>query len=792
MLKNYFKTTIRNLWKQSAFSAINIAGLTLGIVVCLIIYLFIKDQVSYDNFHKNSENTYRLLRIGNINDENYLIGITSAPFAEAMINDFPQDIARTTRVLIASGLVSHDDKHFIENRLAFADSTFLETFSFPLEKGDKNSALDLPNGMLITKETATKYFGNKDPMGKIITVDNQLEFVVTGVFAQPPSKSHLDFDFVGSFEPLRKIGFMSDWWSNGLMTYVTLNENTDVQALESQLPAFMDKYFGDDFERMQNRIDLTLQPLEDIYFQQDVRYDDAMHGNKSFVYIFSAVGLFIFLIACINFMNLSTAKSLQRAKEVGVRKTLGSSKLQLTVQFFIESFLIATISVVLAFTLAEVTLPMLNEWFQIDLQPEHDLRILIPLVIGTILFTGLVSGLYPAVVLASFKPTRVLKGAAKSGKGGLTIRKALVVLQFSISVFLIIFTLVVQKQLNHINEKDLGFDKDQILLLELNYNTINENIEPFKNSLLANSAIKNVTLSSGSPGGFHDTGAVKIEGMEEQPRFRTLYIDQNYIPTYDLKIIAGRNFSVDHPSDKDGSVIINESAVRSLGWTNEEAISKRMYMSFSDSVYRNVIGVVKDYNFSSLKSKVRPLIIQMTNNASLMSIKLDSKAKANQTLGFIEDEWSKYVPFKPNYHFLNDQLDNLYQNENLQSSLFQLFSGISIFIACLGIFGLASFTAVQRRKEIGIRKVLGASVRGISNLLAKDYLKLVFLANLIAWPSGIYFANKWLDEFAYRTNVSLSILIVSLFLALAIALLSVFFQSVRAALANPADTLKEE
>ncbi|MEQ8924520.1 MAG: ABC transporter permease [Fulvivirga sp.] len=792
MLRNYIKITFRNLWKNRVFSAINIVGLTLGISVCLVIYLFVKTELSYDNFHSNSENTYRLLRISDMNGEKYLIGASSGPFAEALVNDFPQDIKRTTRAFVVSGLVTYEDKNFIDDQLAFADSNFLETFSFPLKTGDRQTALKAPNSMIITQKMAKKYFGDEDPINKIIKVDNKLDYVITGVFDDLRAKSHLKFDAVANFTPLRNLGWMTNWWSNGLNTYVVLNENTNRDNLEAQFPAFMDKYFGEHFNKMQNRIDITLQPLKDIYFQPEVRYDRVLHGNIQTVYIFSAIGLFIFIIACINFMNLATAKSIQRAKEVGVRKTLGSSKRQLILQFFMESMGIAFIAVLLAFMITEITLPIFNSVFSLELEPERNIVLLMALAGSTIVLTGLISGVYPAMVLSSFKPAAVLKGKFLSSNGGLSIRKILVILQFSISVFLIIFTIVIGRQLYHINNVDLGFKKDEIVLIELNYNEINQKIDAFKNGLLANTAIKDVTISSGYPGGFHDTYEVKVEGLEEQPRIRTLFTDEHYISTYDLEIVAGRNFSEDFPSDKSEAIMINETAAHELGWTPEEAISKKMYMTFGDSTYRNVIGVVNDYYFGSLKSNIEPLAIQMADWPSLMSIRVAAGSDVKTVANLIQTEWTKYVPFEANYKFLDDMLNQLYEDEQLQGKLFQFFAFISIFIASLGIFGLASYSATQRRKEIGIRKVLGATVRGISSLLAKDYVKLVAISNLVAWPVAYYAANLWLGDFVNRTSLGLDIFVVAMIIALCIALLSVFFQSFSAANANPASILKEE
>ncbi|MEQ8243004.1 ABC transporter permease [Fulvivirga sp.] len=793
MLKNYFKITLRNLLKHRVFTLINVAGLTLGLSVCLVILLYVKQELSYDTFHRNAENTYRILRIGNLNGEKYLIGVTSAPFADALINDYPQDIKSATRVFKVSSLVSAEgDKNFIENKLTLVDSNFFDTFNFPLEIGDQKTALALPNSIILTKATAKKYFGDEDPINKIIKVDNQFDYIVTGVFKETKQRSHIDFDFVGNWAPLRKLGFMSDWWSNGLYTYITLNDNTNPENLIAQFPAFMDKYFGEDFQKIGSRMDLTMQPLKEVYFQSEVQYDDVLHGNIEVIYIFIFIAIFIFVIACINFMNLATARSTMRAKEVGVRKALGSSKKSLIAQFFIESFMIAGAAVILAFTLCEVSLPLFNNLFSLELIPFRNIPVIVSIATALILFTGFVSGIYPALVLSSFKTVNVIKGKVTAIKGGLGLRKGLVVLQFGISIILIVFTLIVRKQLQHVNEIDLGFNRDKIVLLELNYNTINESIDTFKERLLNDPMVKNVSLSTGVPGGFHDTMNISFEGEEDNLRMRTLFTDENFMPSYELEILAGRNFSKDLSSDLEESVILNETAVKKIGWSIEDAINKRLKIALSDSTFRTVIGVVKDYNFSSLKTEVEPLIICMTDQASLLSIKLNSGSNSQQALAMIEDEWSKFVPFKPNYYFLDQSLQSLYEQEQLQSKIFQLFSGISIFVACLGIFGLASFTAAQRKKEIGVRKVLGASVQRISRLLATEYIKLVIISSAIALPLSWYFGDMWLNEFVYKTSLTPLTFIIGLVVAIFIAGVSVIFQSLKAAMANPVDSLKEE
>lgn len=789
MIKNYIKITLRNLFKNSAFTLINISGLTLGLTICLIIFLYVKQELSYDLHHPNSENTYRVLRIGDINGEKYHIGVTSAPFAEALQNDFPQDIKNATRVFKISSLVSQgEEKHFIENNIVLVDSNFLQTFDFPLKTGDSKSALSLPNSIVITEKIAEKYFGDQDPINKTISLDGNLDFIVTGVIEASTNPSHIAFDFAANWAPLRELGWMTQWNANALYTYIILDDSSNPENLISQFPAFMDKYLGES----ENKAGITLQPLKNVYFESDVRYDEVLHGNIQIIYIFIAVAIFIFVIACINFMNLATARSVQRAKEVGVRKALGSSKKSLVFQFFMESFFIAGIAVILSFMFTEILLPFFNLIYELELEPIREITMILPLAFGLIIFTGFISGLYPALVLSSFKTVNVIKGKVDKMSGSSGLRQALVVLQFGISIVLIVFTLIVRNQLNHINEKDLGFNKDEIVLLELNYNKINKNIETFKERLSNSPLIKSVTLTSGVPGGFYGSLGYTFEGFEEEIKMRGLFTDEDFIATYEVELLAGRNFSKELKTDLTDALILNETAVKTLGWTNEEALNKSVKI-YDDTTYnRRVIGVVKDYHYSSLKTEIEPLAIAMTNDESLLSIKLNAEGDLQSSLNLIEEEWSAFVPFKPDYKFLDQSLEALYENEQLQGRIFQLFAGVSIFVACLGIFGLASFTASQRRKEIGVRKVLGASVQRISRLLAYDYIKMVIIASLLAIPLSWYLSSLWLDEFVYKVALTPLTFIIGLVVALLVAGLSVSFQSLKAAMANPVDVLKEE
>lgn len=759
--------------------------------VCMVIYLYVDDQLSYDSFHTRSERIYRLLRIGDLNGEKYLIGVTSGPFAGALKEDFPQEIVQTVRVLTSNTLVSYGDKAFMEDHVLLADSNFLDVFTFPLALGDPKTALTPVNAVVITKDVAKKYFGDKDPINKTLRVENQYDLVVTGVFEDLPAKSHLKFDFVGNLALIRNSNSgINDWWSNSFITYVLLNNTANEAHVEAQFPAFMDKYFGEDFKNMSNRIDITLQPLSEVYFEHNVRYDSVLHGSNSSVIIFTAVGFFIFIIACINFMNLATAKSVLRAREVGVRKTLGSSRGKLISQFLGESFLISGVSVMLAFMFIELMLPTFNQMFGLELSLTHQLSSLIPILVLIIIITGLLSGIYPAFILSAYKPVEVLKGRVRTGKKGVALRKILVILQFSTSAFLIILTLLVGKQMAFIEGKDLGFDKEQVLILRLNNAEAGANKQALINQLLQHQEIVSVGSGTGEPGGFHDTMTAKIEGVDDNPRFRTLFADAGYFESFGLEVVAGRTFLKDHAADKNHTVVLNERAVKEIGLTNEEAIGRSLSISF-DSIPKTIIGVVKDYNFSSLKAGIEPLMITNRDNGRMVAIKIHGDTRA--ALGHVENIWNDYSSAYPiEYSFLDENFDRLYHTEQLQGKLFTTFSVIVIFISCLGIFGLATFTATQRLKEIGIRKALGATIKSIAALLVKDYLVLVLIANLIAWPLGWYFSKRWLDQFAYKVSFGIEIFAVTLLLALTIALASVVIQSIRAAMSNPVDVLKEE
>lgn len=794
MFRNTIITTFRHLLKRPFYLFINISGLTLGVLVCTLLALYVHTELSADKGLAKSEHTYRLLRMSERNGESYRIGVTSAPFAEAIVNDYPIDVEASLRVYTSDGLVSIDDNtRFNEDQFYLADSNFFKFFNYEFIYGDELTALSQPQSVVLTEELAKQYYGNENPLNKIIRLDQSLEFNITGVVKTPENKTHIRFNMIATNELLKEYESFTQWWSNNLVTYIQLNPSTDFAQFESQLPAFMDKYFGEDFKNSGTRIDLSIQKFDDIYFGNDVQYDQYAHGNLETVYIFTAIGLFIMIIACINFMNISTAMASMRAREVGIKKIMGSGKGQLMLQYLTESFIICTISVLLAFMMLEIVLPSFNSIYGLNLV----INWLDPIIIiyGALIIVTLVliSGIYPALLLSSFKPLKVLGGKGFSGNTSTQwIRKGLVVFQFACSIILLITTTVIWKQMDYVMNKPLGFDKSHVITIWNNNSDIRSNIDLFKERVEQIQGVQSVSKIVGEPGGFHDTMNFRIEGTEDTQRMRTVFSDEDYLECFGIPIISGRFFRKDNQVDRENSIVLNETAVKLLGFTNETILGQRIQNIFVDTTFREVIGVVKDYNFSSLKSNMEPLAMAPSNYNRKIAIKLDA-GHAKKAIAEIQNTYERIVNLYPfEYEFLDNNIEKLYAEEKTQQGIFVMFSIISIVIGCLGIFGLATFTANQRAREISIRKVLGASVINISYMLGNQFIKLVLIANLVAWPLAYYFMNEWLSGFAYRISLGFGSFVLAMLLALVIAILTVSYQAIKAALINPATTLRNE
>jgi putative ABC transport system permease protein len=796
MFFNYLKVALRNLQKQKFYTSINIFGLTLGITCCLLIFLYVQHERNFDHFHERGNRIYRLVRIAFMNGELGQVAFTSGAFARALTVDFPEDVEAAVRLFPFNALVSHGNKAFKEDYIFSADADFFRVFSFPLLAGNPAKALAEPYAVVLTQTTARKYFGRENPLGQILTLNKTDLYKVTGVMADVPSNSHLQFDLLTSNQHQQKEEWMHNWRSNGMYTYVLLPAANRYQTLETKLPAFMEKHMGDLFQKWGMKIDVKLQPLHDIYLRNRRIEDEVAHGSQTNVYIFSVIAVFILLIACINFMNLASARSTDRAKEVGMRKVLGAYKQNLIWQFLGESILLALVAGIFSILLMVYTLPFFNAFTEKDLvvpfsKPQFYFFLLL-VIVGV----GLGAGSYPAFFLSSFRPVKVLKGKFSRGSGNPGLRRALVVFQFSVSIILIIGTVIIFRQMHFVQHKKLGFTKEQVITLKLDNPDIVRNQSSFIQRVKQLPEVENVSVMSGEPGGYHNRYVLYIdEKPNETWSFRTVFTDTAYLPTLDIKLMTGRNFSGAYPSDVANAIILNETAVKQLGWTPTQAIGK----CISDKGFgsktehqRKVIGIVQDYHFCSLKEDIEPLAILMHPDPRLLAIRLQP-GNPNQALGKLKQLYAQMAPKYPFvYTFLDESFAQLYKTEQKQAVLFSVFSVLAILIACLGLFGLASYTTDQRRKEIGIRKILGASTGGIITLLSRDFLKLVLLANIFAWPLAWYVMNKWLEAFSYRVNMEIVVFLLVAVLALFISFLTISFQAVRVAMANPVHALREE
>ncbi|WP_184550327.1 ABC transporter permease [Mucilaginibacter sp. FT3.2] len=791
MIRNYLKIAWRNLYKQKAFSLIHILGLTMGITVCLMIFLYIMNEFSVDKFHKQGKNIYRVMR--GFDPAKPRVPYLSGPYAPALLNDYPQDIKMAVRVSPQNNLVSFGEKAFNEKKVYAVDAGFFKLFTFPLLRGDGATALDNPNSVVLTETTAKKYFGSVDnAMGKVVQFDKQLNLKVTGVAKDVPSNSHLDFDLVMPISNYTKNPNFNVWINNGLFVYVLLNEHSSQTALESRFTQFMDKYMGKDMQKFGAKFDLKLTPLNDIYFEQYSAFDNVKHGDKTVVFIFISIAALIMLIACINFMNLATIRAVERSKEVGMRKVMGALRNHLIWQFIGESLMLALISCVLSICLLLTLMPYYNQLLGYDLTVSWNSPPIWLFLFGVIVVVGFLAGSYPAIFMSAFSPIQALKGKLKLGKGGSIFRESLVVLQFSISVMLIIGTIVIVNQMRYIKSKSLGYDKEQTLVIKIDNNDIYDHRKTFKDELQNSGTVSSVSLMSGEPGGFYDMHAFDAEGQPAVFKSRTEFADFEYVKTLGLKIIAGRDFSPQFATDTTNSVLINRTAAKELGFSPEQAIGKWIKNRGRDDKRRNVVGVVDDFNFLSLKENMDALVISPSEDRRVIVIKL-KPGNIPASVSAVKDAYAKVAPIYPfEYTFLDQKFDTTYKTDIRQQTMLTIFSGLAIFIACLGLFGLASFTAAKRTKEIGVRKVLGSSVQSILVLISKDLLKPVLLATVIAMPIGYYCMDKWLQSFAYKTPLHWWIFVLAAFLTFVIALVTISFQSLKAALMNPIRSLRSE
>ncbi len=805
MFKNYLKIAFRNLQKQKFYAFINILGLTIGIAASLLIIAYIADELSFDRFHEKADNIYRVGTRAVISGQTSELATNCAPFASTVVSEFPEVDEAIRLDLQTEVIVTLGDKSFTEKRLLLADSNFFKVFSFDLLQGDPDLALKDPYKVVLTESMATKYFGytgrgDSSPIGKSLKIgDSNVE--VTGIAADPPGNSHLVFDIIASLNSSDR-AFESEWSSNNLYTYIVLNPKADWKALESKFSTLIEKYIGPEIEKylgfglqkfreQGGDYGYFLQPITDIHLKSKLHGEISTNGDIIYLYIFGVIALFIVTIACINFMNLSTARSANRAKEVGIRKAAGAGRIGLVYQFLTESILFSLISTILALGLIFVLLPSFNDLAgkEISLSLLLNGSILSGLAIVIILI-GLFAGSYPSLYLTSFKPADVLKGKIRAGFKSSGIRSTLVIFQFTISIGLIVSTLIVYKQLNMMQTRNLGFDKENVLVIN-NVSELGNHRQAFKNELKNYNGIINVSSSTALPPYIGNNTVFKVLGENEKEQLlRWYWADWDHLETLDIKLKSGRYFSEDFPSDS-SAIILNETAMKVIGWDNHE---NQKLLSFRYSVEgeeMNVIGVIKDFNFESLKSSIKPMAIVL-GSGNLISARL-APGDVREKIALIESKWKQYAPDSPfEYSFMDENLAQLYGSEERLSRIFILFTSLAIIIACLGLLGLATFTAEQRSKEIGIRKVLGATVSQVIVLMSRDFTRLVVISFVLAIPLAYLFMSKWLEGFAYKVDIGIISFVAGGLASLLIAWLTVSYQSFKAAAANPVDSLRSE
>ncbi|HYF33511.1 MAG TPA: ABC transporter permease [Chitinophagaceae bacterium] len=809
MISNYLKIAFRNLLKYRFISFINLFGLTVGLTCCFLILTYILHELSYDKYHKEPENIYRVTRSFR-NPEtgapSLNLGTIAPPFGPLLQNDFKE--IRTITRLLPNGTtpMRYEDKMFNEQNVYFADEHLFDVFTVDVIKGNPQKALTDPFCVMLSETVAKKYFGKDEPLNKMIRIDNNINLKVTGVFKSFPANTHIHPEIMVSFNTLKdstiygEQALRTNWGNNSFFTYLLMPPNFRPETMEAQFPAFLNRHMPQNPESKFKTSDwtaLALQKVTDIHLRSHTDFEAEENGDIKRVYVFSAIALFILLIACINYMNLSTARSALRAREIGVRKVVGAQRKEIIAQFLSESILVSYMALILAFALTSVSLPWLNQLSGQTLSTSILLRweVLVPILLVPFV-VGVLSGIYPALFMSSFRPVMVLKGLFKAGGGNISFRQVLVTLQFAISIILIISTAVVFKQLRYMQQKSLGFDREHVVTLP--YNTgLGERYEAFRNELLANSNVKDAGRSSRIPTGrlLDAMGSQIDRGDSLAPTnadIKYVSADHDFVTTYGVKIVAGRNFSRDFSTDT-GSFLLNEAAVKVLGLKgNEEVIGKNFQYGNRRG---KIIGVFNDFHFESMHQKIVPLVLlvpRSQSNFGNLSIKVSGN-NIPAALGHIESTWKKFLPEVPyQYTFLDENFDRLYQAEQRQGTIFTVFACIAIFIACLGLFGLSAFAITQRIKEIGIRKVLGADVSTIVALLSKDFLKLVAIAAVIAFPVAWYAMNNWLEDFAYRINIPVWIFVVAGILAALVALATISFQAIKAALANPVKSLRTE
>jgi putative ABC transport system permease protein len=806
MLKNYFKTALRNLMRYKGFSFINILSLAIGVTGCLLIGLFVWDEWKFDKSIPEGENIYRMY--GQRTDHNATTYQAPVPpmYATFLQQQYPEIDTATRMMMIGDKyLMGVGEKTAYEEKGRFVDPSFFQVFPFKFLKGDPNTALTAPATIVLTQELSQKYFGNEDPLEKTIKIDTDT-FTVKGVLATLPDHIHLDFRYLMSLSSVNlPQERMEKWTWTQFYTYVKLKPGTNVKQLQDKFQA----YIKNEIEPRENNSDVStmpvFQPLKDVHLNSsDFIYDHAKRGNATYVKGLTIIALFVLLIACFNFINLATARSFRRAKEIGVRKVVGADRRQLVVQFIGETVLLSVFAVIIAVIATLLILPYLNSFTEKNISFNlFSNPLLLLLVMAAAIVIGIFAGIYPALILSGFKPIKVLKSTKAAGENIRTgwLRQGLVVIQFALSALLIISSIIVFRQTKFLNDKDLGFNKEQLIYFQTR-GDVTTNLETFKSELLQSSNIISVTSGYGLPGDQFAGESVKLPGRgEDKSQPTNLFIgDHDYVKTLGLNIIAGRDFSKEMSTDVEEAFIINETAVKEFGFdTPENALGQQIHWDkwIADSANPvkkgKVIGVVQDFHYKSLHEKVTSSVIQIYPPVLFkVAVKLKT-ADVQKTIAYINETWNKFSPQYPlDYKFMDETYEQMYKSETKLSSILWIFTFMAIVVGCMGLFALAAFTAEQRTKEIGIRKVLGASVMNIVGLLSKNFLMMVFIASLIAFPVAWWAMNNWLEDFPYRINISWWVFGITAVVAVTIALITISFQAIKAATTNPVKSLRTE
>ncbi|UCB53385.1 MAG: ABC transporter permease [Candidatus Zixiibacteriota bacterium] len=802
MFWSYVKVSLRNMIRQKGYSLINVVGLAVGMACCMLIMLWVANELSFDNFHENADRIYRLSHHLTIGGSERRGASGSAPMAPAILQQYPEVVNAARFTGENRMLVQYQEKAFYEEGIRYADNSIFEVFTFPMIKGDVESALKAPYSVVITQEIARKYFADEDPVGKTLRIDDQRDFTVTGVVRDVPQNSHFSFDLLCSFQTLyaQEREGLDVWGWFGYYTYLLLDQKSDWKELEEKFPALIETHMGATLQRVGASVELFLQPVSSIHLHSKLQGELTAGGDIGYIYLFSGIAAFILMIACINFVNLSTARSATRAKEVGVRKTLGAGRGKLMRQFLGETVIYGLLSVLVTLILLELGLPLFNSiaGSQLDVNYVKTWWV-VPGLVCLALAVGVAAGSYPAFFLSSFRPVNVLKGDFMAGAVNLRFRNLLVVTQFVISIALIIGTITIYQQIAFMKDKELGFDKEQVLVTPDVGDVTQQSIRSIKEELSGLAGVVHVAASNTVPGrGAMMTNFVP-EGFseDESQLMRIVTFDHDFVATLGLELVAGRNFSSDLATDVEESAIINEMAAREFGWEDPvgKIIRRRVLGEAGEPQLTptKVIGVVKDFHLNSLHAEIEPLYMAYaTDDLNTISVRV-MPDNLRETVRLLENKWKQIAPGHLfDYYFLDQSFDGMYGAEERLGHMALSFSLLAIFLGCMGLFGLSACTAEQRTKEIGIRKVLGASVPNILKLLSKKMVLLMMIAAAIAAPVAYYALTRWLQDFAYRISVGWHTIVLAAILALLIALATEGYHAVRAALTNPVETLRYE